>query len=454
MLIDNHPTPNPFYHRVPIQDPAYFFGRAQELHRIFSLIAYGQSVSLIGPRRMGKSSLLVQLSQVRHGAHHGLVADRQTFVYFDGAAWQDQRPHVLYAALWSVIAQQFTSHPDGSPHVRNLPSPAATELDFSSFQRALRQLHTIGHDIILLIDEFDALSRNRHLDEVFFSSLRSLAATQGITFVTASTAPLLELTYARQSALSSPFFNIFLPQRLGLLSDAEAHDLLIGTAAHGSFSLSDQQATALLALAGPHPFFLQIAGYHWWEEQGTAQIDLPHHVQSAFEAEAEPHWIYQWRYLSTDEQRLLALLETTAPQSATILRHLQQLGMVRQQEERPTYLSAAFERFVRHQAIHQLIQIGPLIIDQQTNQCWLAGELLALAPQDYRLLVTLAQNADQSMRYPELARQLWPDEETAVNHQVRLKSAVNSLRRKLGDHADLVTTDSNGSYRLLMDDPL
>src|SRR6185436_20764762 len=51
---------NPYLNRVAIKDPAQFFGRAREVSKIFSRIGASrpQSISVVGERRIGKSSLL------------------------------------------------------------------------------------------------------------------------------------------------------------------------------------------------------------------------------------------------------------------------------------------------------------------------------------------------------------------------------------------------------------
>src|SRR5215469_9119617 len=51
---------NPYLNRVAIKDPAHFFGRSREVAKIFSRLAASrpQSISIVGDRRIGKSSLL------------------------------------------------------------------------------------------------------------------------------------------------------------------------------------------------------------------------------------------------------------------------------------------------------------------------------------------------------------------------------------------------------------
>ena len=54
---------NPYVQRNAIREPDYFFGRTQETREILNYLARGQSVSIVGPRRIGKTSLLLHLSR-------------------------------------------------------------------------------------------------------------------------------------------------------------------------------------------------------------------------------------------------------------------------------------------------------------------------------------------------------------------------------------------------------
>ena len=60
--------PNPFYFGGYIRDPDQFVGRKAILRNIFSALetvhtGQIQSVSIVGPRRIGRSSLLYQATQ-------------------------------------------------------------------------------------------------------------------------------------------------------------------------------------------------------------------------------------------------------------------------------------------------------------------------------------------------------------------------------------------------------
>ena len=53
---------NPFFHRGPIRDPVMFHGRRTEVAQALALLGQGQSLSIVGPRRMGKTSLLLHIT--------------------------------------------------------------------------------------------------------------------------------------------------------------------------------------------------------------------------------------------------------------------------------------------------------------------------------------------------------------------------------------------------------
>src|SRR5690242_17494574 len=61
----NHREPrseNPYYHLSMVRDPEMFFGRGDTLRCIYAAIYNQQCLSIVGPRRIGKSSVLGCLS--------------------------------------------------------------------------------------------------------------------------------------------------------------------------------------------------------------------------------------------------------------------------------------------------------------------------------------------------------------------------------------------------------
>ena len=76
---------NPFTYGNPISDPRRFFGRAREVEQIFGRLRNEEfeSSSVVGDRRIGKTSLLNYLADPGVRAAHGLGSGRYIFVYVD-----------------------------------------------------------------------------------------------------------------------------------------------------------------------------------------------------------------------------------------------------------------------------------------------------------------------------------------------------------------------------------
>src|SRR5512135_2413324 len=90
---------NLFFHRGPVRDPAYFFGRKQELSRLFDLLNRGQSVSIYGQRRLGKTSLLFHATNPEAAANHGLDPSQTRWAYLDGGMFDGLEEESVYGAI-------------------------------------------------------------------------------------------------------------------------------------------------------------------------------------------------------------------------------------------------------------------------------------------------------------------------------------------------------------------
>jgi DNA-binding response OmpR family regulator len=428
--------PNPFFHRGPIHHPAYFFGRRSETGQALSLLGQAQSVALVGQRRIGKTSLLFHLANPDIFSQYGLSPADHLFVYIDCGSLVSLDPAGLYRVLLEEINDALTE--------RNLdPLQAAAlnddqPLTYRRFERALRSLTQQGWRLILILDEFERLSRSPHLDPDFFSGLRALAAKYPLAYITASKHPLLELTYANASALSSPFFNIFASLRLGLFSEIEAGELLLSLAAKEGLAFNPATLDFLLDLAGPHPLFLQMAGFLAFElaQERPDRFNKPVRSDEAelrrrFLASVEEHYHYYWRNLSAEEQRALATLPAAGTDSN--LPSLERACLVIHREQGYDYLSSTFRTFVQAQPIPGWRQAGPVTLDESQHQVFLNGQPLNLTSTQYTLLAYLVERAGQVITSEALEQALWG--EAYIEDPERLKSVIKGLRQALGEAA-------------------
>src|SRR5689334_3997519 len=166
---------NPYLNRVAIQDPAQFFGRRREISKIFSRIGASrpQSISVVGDRRIGKSSLLNQIYQPDVRASFLDDPSKYVFLFVD----LQQRRHIstddLFRDLFAQLAEAA-----GEASVEGI------EPSFDGMRKVLGRLRQAGSRLIVLFDEFDAITANKQFDLDFYSFLRALANNYDVAYVT------------------------------------------------------------------------------------------------------------------------------------------------------------------------------------------------------------------------------------------------------------------------------
>lgn len=313
-------TRTPFFNRQRITDPAYFFGRRRELERLYSAVATRQCVSVVGERKLGKSSLLTHLADPAALRAFGFDPDHYVFVYLDLESLASARRDDFWVELLDPIATRLPPG-DLAQAIQRLID--AGEVRFLNARRALRRLRDAGYELVLMLDEFESLARNAHFEPDFYGELRSLAGELGIVILTAAKRSLYDLTYEHSSTLSSPFFNIFSELPLGLMPEADVRAMLIELSARSGAAFCDEEVAFAVELAGPHPFFAQIAGGHLVDTPGRGSPRSPEIydlIRKRFAAEAEDHYRYLWASLSPDEQAVLLRLGSAAEAEIKALR--------------------------------------------------------------------------------------------------------------------------------------
>ncbi|MCB0192690.1 MAG: winged helix-turn-helix domain-containing protein [Anaerolineae bacterium] len=446
-------TGNPFLHRGPIRDPDYFFGRRREVNRAFDLLRNAQSVSIVGPRRIGKSSLLFHLANPAIYQQYGLSPDKYCFIYVDCEGWSELTRNDFYALLLNEMKEALLRMGLAS----KLELPATASISFRGFEQAVRTIVSRQIQPVFLLDEFEALSCNPHLDAHFFSSLRGLATRHSVAYVTVSKEHLLKLTYAQTDTISSPFFNFFAQIRLHPFFPDEAELLVTDLATKGGLNFDPTTKKCLFNLAGPHPFLLQVAAYHAFDHLTVGSTFLNgtgcDHIRRQFLGEAEAHWAYAWSQLSPLDRKYLTLLPLTQQSNLRVVRRLQEAGVVVPHTDGFVPLSPAFREFVARQPVGGVIQAYPVILDLEQRRALLRDRLLSLTPIEFDLLAYLVEHAGEVITHDQLISQVWSDQYPEDHHQSyvqgpdRLKTGVKMLRRALGDDAQRIENVRGLGYK-------
>ncbi|MBM4459904.1 MAG: hypothetical protein FJ011_19435 [Chloroflexi bacterium] len=243
---------NPYVERGMIRNPLQFFGRGRELDEIFGRLATMGSVSVVGERRIGKSSLLYHIAQLG-----------------------DERLGAGYTCYYLDLQRVLSTAEFYQRACEALAAEGDTHLDF---ERAIA-----GKKVVLCLDEFEQVAGNRAFGPDFFGVLRSLAQTGELALVTATQRTLPEL-YRAGEIPTSPFFNIFTLLRLGSLAEAEARQLVAQPAERVGRAFSDDEVNFILNLAGTYPYRLNVACGLLYEAKLTGPVDFTR-VRREYEAE-------------------------------------------------------------------------------------------------------------------------------------------------------------------------
>lgn len=91
---------NPFYANDAVRDVTMFFGRQRELQMLYQAIAKHQSVSIVGIRHIGKSSVLKFLGEPALQRLYGFDPQRYIFILTDWREYlQKTRDDFFHAVL-------------------------------------------------------------------------------------------------------------------------------------------------------------------------------------------------------------------------------------------------------------------------------------------------------------------------------------------------------------------
>ncbi len=291
-------TTNPYCDCEAVSDLSMFFGRQQELQTLYGAIVKRQSVSIVGSRHIGKSSLLKFLGNLELQQQYGYDFQRCLFVFTDWRTYLYRtREDFFHKICDQIIAQ----------------SQEKVELHMSSYSgedrlvKLLEDIRKTGFSLVLLMDAFDQVTSNPEFDGRFFSFLRSLAGVSDlVAYVTASRKPLYLVCHSAEVA-DSPFFNSFLPCPLGQLTLAEARLLISSPAEQARYPFTPEEVDWIFGQAGFHPFFLQVACRHLFAEKCRQPDSAVHltRVQQSIYQELLPHIDHLWRELEGHQQEQL-----------------------------------------------------------------------------------------------------------------------------------------------------
>lgn len=303
------PITNRYSPGMPLRSKStVFFGRDDLFKFIKDNIAgptsQGNVLILIGQRRTGKTSALLQLDQHLPGNLIPVFVDCQALGVTPGM------PALLHDLAW-IISDSLAGRGYDLP-VPELPKwqADATGLFQRAFLATLRRLLPANATVLLIFDEFEAIEdlvRDEILPATFFTYLRHLMQHgKSLSFIFAGTHRLEEIGSDYWSVL----FNSALYRHVGFLS-SDAARRLIRDPVSPNLIYDDLALDKIMRVTAGHPYFLQLVCYTLVNQANIARkgyVTISDVNSALFEMLrlGEVHFAYLWQRSSYTEKALLA----------------------------------------------------------------------------------------------------------------------------------------------------
>lgn len=263
MASQDNPSTSPFSVGKMITDPAKFWGREQECQYIMARLLKMESSSIMGPRRIGKSSLAYFIYTVAPQR----LGETYEFVWLDGQSNHSTSVDHFFKAIANCSSLAYKSGNNIGECLIN-------------FEDAVK---AHSKKLVIIINEFEILADEIHraeFDRSFYNTLRLLAEQGCCALIITSCASLKELC-KHVLGMASPFYNVFGLVTLGHFTVKESEIFLARS--HDGIILTSSEAQFVRRKIEfyQHPLVLQIACDSVFENRrnGLSDIELQKQVE-------------------------------------------------------------------------------------------------------------------------------------------------------------------------------
>lgn len=342
---------NPYIVGRPVKNPADFYGRADEVEEIFLNIQKLQPVSLIGQRRMGRTSLLHYISSPAVAQKY-VDPQKYILVYvdFEGLTQlsQDQ--------FWRLILNEIKRFAKNSAKKVILKMLKKENIDNMDVYSIFQSFSDQNIRIVLCFDEFETVTLNKNFNAAFFMTLRYLVMSyENVTYITVSYNNLRELTHSKEIQ-SSPFFNMFNEMRVGFFAWEDTMDLIFKPSQKEGVKFNDNDSHFVLDVAYHHPFFIQTACYELFKYRtknkivNGEELDLTTYetLKETLYTKLHSHFEYYWNKLTNKEKEKLKELSNfhwKTHKKDTTIRNLAKYCLLKEKNGECGIFSSIFRKF-------------------------------------------------------------------------------------------------------------
>lgn len=315
---------NPFQFGSSVRSER-FYGRRKAILDLKSRIGgiEPQCINIVGLRRNGRTSLLRYIKERPEGFFQ--PEQQPLIIALDLSNGKFHSPKGILEGVRRGIKKQTGEE----------PWSREDNEDAYEVEDSLDELATQGYRLIVMLDEFEAISRRLEQFQGWGEDWRSKASAGRLTMVVFSKRPLSQIY--KTLGLTSPFGNIFSTTIIGAL-EAEAWHSLVENGFNNVAPLS-----WIDELAGGLPYYVQMAASLWWQYKDNEQ------AKKEFIFQATPRFQELWKDLTEREHHALryyAGVKGLAVPSAEIIDNLKRHGLLRREGD---LFSTVFAEFINNQ---------------------------------------------------------------------------------------------------------
>jgi len=316
---------NPFNFSKPVKGE-YFYNRTKEIENAVGFTKNLQSFSVVGERRIGKTSLLEHILSEEILKDHGIDPEKYIIVHFNmGELYGITKDMLIETIVEKIRAQERIEVNSGNT--------------FEELSAYVAELGSNGKNLIIALDEFEVIAPILNGDFSYW--LRSIFEKPHAMAITASRITVGEIG---SGGTASPLFNIFGNLFLKLFSQKETEKMISEMFLRGGVKLDSKEISFLAKLSGGNPYLIQFIGYHYYEEKkGNRRVG-----ERKFENEMLDHLRNQfksyWKYLSQREREFLLGIESAVDNQ--IGHVLERKGFIVSKKGKWRFFSPLFERFI------------------------------------------------------------------------------------------------------------
>jgi len=322
---------NPFIFGSPVSREN-FYNRKEEIEAAMGFLKKMQSFSVVGERRIGKTSFLKHILSKESLQRYGINPENHVVVCFSLSSLHEISKKSLISAIIEKIAVSIQIETDSA----NV---------FDEFKAHIRSLALNGKNLIVALDEFDVIVPI--LDDSFSHWLRFIFQKENVAAaITVSQTTVRELESS--GGVASPLFNIFSNIFLGLFKQSVTENMITDMFQKGGMNLEEEEIAFLLLLSGGNPYFIQFLGHHYYEEKRKNRKVVSEEFRKNMLLYMNDQFESYWKHLTREEKKFLDRRENSKNDQISSI--LERKGFVFSKKGKFKIFSLLFQEFINNRA--------------------------------------------------------------------------------------------------------